>query len=216
MKRVIGVLLCLVCISSEAAPLSVRLDQVQGGDDHGETPSVIGGTVTGFYNTISGVVTMDPGTTSITFLSLSQSGNTLFVDSNTNWSTGAGAYSAGGYTCVEGTFVAPASFCGDYYFGFNGIDESSLDYSGIPGTRSIGGDDGISGAMRQGALYTTSVEFFDGDLLILRSALWNELGLGGTSTDGLELTYSVVPLPSAVWLFGCALGLLGWMKRKAG
>ena len=25
----------------------------------------------------------------------------------------------------------------------------------------------------------------------------------------------VVPLPTAVWLFGAALGLLGWMKRKA-
>jgi hypothetical protein len=28
-------------------------------------------------------------------------------------------------------------------------------------------------------------------------------------------TWSVVPLPAAVWLFGSALGLLGWMKRRA-
>ncbi len=27
-------------------------------------------------------------------------------------------------------------------------------------------------------------------------------------------TWSVVPVPAAVWLFGSALGLLGWMRRK--
>ena len=27
-------------------------------------------------------------------------------------------------------------------------------------------------------------------------------------------TYNVVPVPAAVWLFGSALGLLGWMRRK--
>jgi hypothetical protein len=25
---------------------------------------------------------------------------------------------------------------------------------------------------------------------------------------------SIVPVPAAVWLFGSALGLLGWMRRK--
>lgn len=30
-----------------------------------------------------------------------------------------------------------------------------------------------------------------------------------------NLSVTLVPVPAAVWLFGSALGLLGWMKRKA-
>ena len=29
-----------------------------------------------------------------------------------------------------------------------------------------------------------------------------------------DLSYSVVPIPAAVWLFGSSLGLLGWLRRK--
>jgi len=216
MRKALAVFLCLLFASAEAAQISVRLAQVSGGDDHGETPAVIGGTLTGLYSTEFGVVTMDAGTSSFIFPSLSQSGAILFTDVHTNWETGGASYSAGGYSCVEGNFVAPASFCGNYYFGPNGIDESSLDYSTMPGTRLIGEDDIATGPMRQGSLhYTTSMVAFDGNTLVMQSALWNELGPGGTSTDGIQLVFSVVPIPAAVWLLGSALGLLGWVKRRS-
>lgn len=213
MRLILAVFLCLSVASAEAAVVSVRLDAVIGGDDHGETPGVVSGTLGGVYNTVSGVVVMVAGSSSITFPSLSQAGNILFTDVHTDWETGGTGYSAGGYGCVEGTFDSPAGFCGNYFFGSNGVDESSLDYSAIPGTRIVGGDDVAVGPMRQGQLYATSMSSFDGIALIMRSDLWNNLGPGGTSTDGLQLTFSVVPVPAAIWLFGSALGLLGWSRR---
>jgi hypothetical protein len=37
----------------------------------------------------------------------------------------------------------------------------------------------------------------------------------GAGWYGMDnLTYSVVPIPAAVWLFGSGLGLLGWFRRR--
>ncbi|MEQ1802477.1 MAG: VPLPA-CTERM sorting domain-containing protein [Gammaproteobacteria bacterium] len=49
---------------------------------------------------------------------------------------------------------------------------------------------------------------------------WYATGLGLT-TDNIPVTFAlfsyhaVVPVPAAVWLFGSALGAMGWMRRKA-
>jgi len=57
--------------------------------------------------------------------------------------------------------------------------------------------------------------------------MWNQLDFG--SVAGVKrmvvemngsgaidnLTFSVIPLPAAFWLFGSAVGLLGWLRRKA-
>lgn len=32
---------------------------------------------------------------------------------------------------------------------------------------------------------------------------------------GIDVNVSVVPVPAAVWLMGSAVGLLGWMRRRA-
>ena len=46
-------------------------------------------------------------------------------------------------------------------------------------------------------------------------------GVGGQTEITLALEedrrvrLSNIPIPPAIWLFGSALGLLGWMKRKA-
>lgn len=38
---------------------------------------------------------------------------------------------------------------------------------------------------------------------------------GVQRVEGVITSISVVPIPAAVWLFGSALGLLGWMRRMA-
>ena len=38
----------------------------------------------------------------------------------------------------------------------------------------------------------------------------------GWGVENVRMDVQVVPIPAAAWLFGGALGLLGWMRRKAG
>ena len=48
----------------------------------------------------------------------------------------------------------------------------------------------------------------------------NEVSFSTSATTGdyvigqVDLHYSAVPIPAAVWLFGSALAGLGWMRRK--
>lgn len=43
------------------------------------------------------------------------------------------------------------------------------------------------------------------------------LASGGGDAFSFSGTYEIlpVPVPAAVWLFGSAVGLLGWMRRRA-
>lgn len=49
----------------------------------------------------------------------------------------------------------------------------------------------------------------------------NPFGAGGSAYPGLSfdqngsITVNAVPVPGAVWLFGSALGLAGWLRRRA-
>jgi len=122
------------------------------------------------------------------------------------------------YTCNEGTFLGGvgANGCGNYTLGLNFIDESTTVYSGLTVSQTIGGDDVSTGAPR-----TISSYAFDfvsvtgtgqnlGDLIKIGNG--QPLGVAGLS--GELMTFQVVPVPAAAWLFGSALGLLGWARRR--
>jgi hypothetical protein len=56
-----------------------------------------------------------------------------------------------------------------------------------------------------------------GETLIRSFEITNDGGTGGAFdvvVDDLSFTATIIPIPPAVWLFGSALGLLGWMRRR--
>ena len=64
----------------------------------------------------------------------------------------------------------------------------------------------------------------DGDIISISTGIYNdqdeiwEFGRRGDTINSFdELIYAdfVVPVPAAVWLFGSALGFLGWIRRKS-
>ncbi len=113
----------------------------------------------------------------------------LSIDFATNTAT------ATGYQCHD-SFLAPAS-CGA-----GGSTNAQAQFGGAAG------NEGIAGAARAAAT-------FDGTTLSIFNEGYSAPGPGTDYANNFELTATVVPVPAAVWLFGSALGLLGWGRRKA-
>jgi hypothetical protein len=166
-------------------------------------------TATGYYSATSS-------------LGSSPYGPSVLSDSITDLSINTGTTSAGAtaYACVEGTFLAGvgANGCGGYNLGPNYADESTTVWG--PGTatsQTINGDDGITGTLRTIAAYDFgTVTLISGASTTAPGAIFsigNGISLGTPSGEAMKFT--VVPVPAAVWLFGSALGLLGWARRRS-
>jgi hypothetical protein len=70
----------------------------------------------------------------------------------------------------------------------------------------IGGMTTVGGEIWIGDAYGGAVEKFDASGAPLGFTAGVPFGIGGMTT---------VPIPGTIWLFGSALGLLGWSRRKA-
>jgi hypothetical protein len=155
---------------------------------------------------------------------------TLFRHSITGLVIGNGAAAAATtYTCTEGNFGSGvgASLCGNYNFGANFINESTVTWG--PGTafaRTTGGDDKALGPQQSILAYDGFTTLsWTGTQLVLSNAVCNPAAPGnsnGCATNGgfnsgytWTLEGAAVPVPAAVWLFGSALGLLGAVRRRA-
>ena len=219
-----------------SATYSYTLVSLSTGSSNGEASAFLYGN-TG-YTVDSGT----PGTVNQTAGSggayFDVSGTALMTYQFSGLSVGGGSASATAYSCIEGSFggIVGANICGNYVLGSNGIDNSTISYSTVPGTRTMNNnagtliaDDVSTGAQQQvGDMACTIVSGTAGasDNLVCESALWNSAGVDasgnatGTSTAGMQFTFNsntvhAVPVPAAAWLFGSALGLLGWVRRRA-
>jgi hypothetical protein len=131
--------------------------------------------------------------------------------------------------CCLGGFSQPTS--PEVYIGTN---QALDDYNGATGPGSISGvfnpktadantgvdvyggggnsivvpDDYVSGALLSAASSTYLGESFASMNLNPGIYVW-------TLPSSDTLTVNIVPIPAAVWLFGSALGLLGWTRRKS-
>lgn len=99
------------------------------------------------------------------------------------------AITAASYACLEGGFgaVVGASLCGNFTFGADYSNDSTLNYGSIPGTRSVGGDDVALGPQQQLGDYAAAVALFDGTRLVLESPAWSTHPGGA----GLQLEFRV-------------------------
>jgi hypothetical protein len=123
--------------------------------------------------------------------------------------SGTGVF-AGDFTCTEGTFTftVGASLCGNYSFGPNYTNESTIDADGT--NLVLGGDDTASGDPQSMASYTGM--FPNGGDFVTSIVLANGAPFG----SGSQFTWNVqaVPVPAAAWLFGSALVGLAGVGRK--
>jgi hypothetical protein len=175
----------------------VLLEEVRLGDPAGVIFGTPSGTLYGYYDDGPDTVSMNPGGFSITF---NQGGNELF----THWlwyssfDLANGTVDMSWITCSEGPHAAIAqqSFCGNYSWGADGVDDSSLDYSTIPATRSIRDDDVALGPMRQATDYGAFLHWALPTQLTAKSADWtlNETSTW-VSTAGTLLIFDTQPPP---------------------
>lgn len=194
-----------------AASVVVELDNVAYVSPPGDNSiDFSASTATWLYDPATGVLTgsglfsIDALFNSTTNIFELQTVDPVFTAGNTA--------TASSFTCIEGSLgVATFSHsCGGWGFGSNTINESSITYG--PDTEfdlNIEGDD-VSIFFPPFAIgyYDNMPADWNGTTLVFSNTKSAGSGLA------FDITFTAVPIPATVWLFGSALGLLGWMRRK--
>lgn len=230
-----------VLMSSSAAfavPVTLVVDGMRASSGS-HYSKVVTGSATWDWDAGTGILTQTGSMTSTQAV-----GPTVIVADNTTGmviNTTANTTTATSYSCTEGTFVEQfgANACLNLDMGANLTLESSAVYN-VGGDANcinvtIGGDDTSAGAVRglgtgSSGCATQSGAYADWFVQVDNISsggtltLWNGIGdiscLGNTTKNAIcaNQTYmtfaSTVPVPAAVWLFGSAIGIMGWMRRK--
>ncbi|MGI9342471.1 MAG: VPLPA-CTERM sorting domain-containing protein [Gammaproteobacteria bacterium] len=208
-----AVALALGGTSAQGAVLDLQLVGASGefGNNGNLAAVTTASTATWTVDTATGVVT---GNGQYSGLYQISPVTQLFTQAINDLSIGGGlAAGATQYACIDGNFgpAIGAGLCGNYNFGGNFVNESTVSYG--PGTafsRTIGGDDVAFTPQESLLLYdgmtTTISGITPGSTVTVSNIV--------PFTQGYDFTFTVVPVPAAVWLFGSALGALGWARRR--
>lgn len=215
--------LCLATVTAQAALVTMNFTNARWFNQNGVVRNfdLSGSTATWQYDTTSQSLSQTGGVFNLTMkLGLT---SVVWTHSFTDL-TLLNFYggSASSFSCAEGNYgvFENTNFCGGYKLGENFTDESTATWGpGLAYSRTIGGDDvatygqwSINPYIYAG-YHTVS---WDGSTLVFGNArcLSDCSAMPAGLNNGNLFTLQVVPVPSAVWLFGSALGVLGWMRHR--
>jgi hypothetical protein len=131
------------------------------------------------------------------------------------------------YIFSDSLVVSPANavgLSGDSPYSISLIDGGLFNFQGVYfGAVNSGTSVDVSGYGSNGQIYTDSISIGNSEIPVWFNANWNDVVrikiergfvlYGFTTLD--NFTYSVVPIPPSVWLFGSGLlGLVGLAKKK--
>lgn len=207
MKKVLAAIALIGAVGvAQAAPAT--LVSVTSYSKSGVSAWTINSGATGWdVNTTTGVATQTGGTLNM----MAKVGATpLMSHTMTGGVLSSGAAAATSWACIEGVFggIVGAHICGNYSFGSNYVNNSTLTPTATGATLVIGGDDSAlpGGPQTLANSYSGLTGSFVGSNYMLSN------GVPGAS--GYDFVFNVVPVPAAVWLFGSALGLMGLARRR--
>ncbi len=185
---------------AQGAPFSVILNQVISYSGNGSSAGNISSSTATFdYDDVTGLLTQTGDTFNVRFTITPTT--TLFRHSIEGLVIGNGAAAtATSYSCTEGNFGGNvgASLCGNYNFGANFLNESTVTWG--PGTafdRTVAGDDMLLGPQQSLGAYDAFTEVdWVGTTLTLRNATCNPAAPGNASgcatTGGFNAGYTWV------------------------
>ena len=208
MKKVLAAVALIGAVGvAQAAPAT--LTGVTSYSKSGTSVWTINSAGTWDLDTGTGVATQTGGTLNMT----AKVGATpLMSHTMTSGVLSSGTATAASWACVEGIFggIVGAHICGNYNFGSNFTNESTVGNSGTATTVTLGGDD-----LSLGAPQSLANSYSGLALTSLGGGNW-KLSNGVVGVGGYDFTFNVavVPVPAAVWLFGSALGLMGVARRR--
>ncbi len=227
-KLILALMLLTVSVTANAAVVVLlSFQQTTGGGStfdiitDGSHVSGIAGATNATWNWDGTTVTSVGNFNAVRSLSGNPFNPTIFADVITDLSidTGANSATATAYSCIEGSFLSQvgANGCGGYSFGTNFVEESTTIWGpGLAVSQTLGGDDVSFGGPRSIASFDFgTVSLISGANVLAPGTIFsigNGIALG--IPDAEALIFQVVPIPAAVWLFGSALGLLGWARRR--